>query len=512
MTSGDRTLSYAEVDDHATRFGAGLRALGLSRFDRVAVYLDKRPETVISMFGAGHGDAIFVPVNPILKPGQVAHILRDCEVAVLVTSRARFAALAGVLASTAVRHVVLVDAEPGEEGAGTTPVHAFAELTSHAPLRGSGTIDSDAAAILYTSGSTGNPKGVVLSHRNLVAGAKSVAEYLRNDHEDVILAALPLSFDAGLSQLSTGFHAGGRVVLLNYLLAKDVVKAVESEGVTGITAVPPMWAQLTEVEWPESASRHVRYWATTGGRMPGSLIERLRACLPDAEPFLMYGLTEAFRATYLPPEMIDERPGSIGKAIPNAEIMVLREDGSPCEPGEPGELVQRGALVALGYWNAPELTAERFKALPAASGARPAGIVPEELAVFSGDLVKTDEEGFLYFVSRKDEMLKTSGYRVSPTEVEEVLHSSGLVAECAAFGIPHPTMGHLIGAVVKPRADTRLEIDELVAHCRRVMPKYMVPTRIEVVDEDLPRNQNGKIDRKAIASHFAATPEGSVVA
>src|SRR6185312_7014610 len=268
-------------------------------------------------------------------------------------------------------------------------------------------------AILYTSGSTGKPKGVMLSHRNMVAGAKSVASYLENGPQDVLLAALPLSFDAGFSQLTTAFHAGARVVLLNYLLPRDVLRALDAERVTGLTGVPPLWIQLSDLEWPAGIAQHLRYIANTGGRMPRETLEKLRARLPRTKPFLMYGLTEAFRSTFLPPEEVDRRPDSIGKAIPNAEILVLRDDGTPCEPDEPGELVHRGALVGMGYWNDAAKTAERYKVLPG----REAGFVLPEIAVFSGDTVRRDRDGYLYFIGRRDEMIKTSGYRVSPTEI-----------------------------------------------------------------------------------------------
>jgi acyl-CoA synthetase (AMP-forming)/AMP-acid ligase II len=243
----------------------------------------------------------------------------------------------------------------------------------------------------------------------MVAGAKSVASYLENDSGDTLLAALPLSFDAGFSQLTTAFHVGARVVLLNYLLPRDVIKAIEREGVTGLTAVPPLYIQLTQLPWPESITEHLRYFANTGGRMPRETLAALRRHLPKTRPFLMYGLTEAFRSTYLPPAEVDRRPDSIGKAIPNAEILVLREDGSPCAPNEPGELVHRGALVGMGYWNDPEKTAERYKPLPVNAPGREAGLVLPEIAVFSGDTVRMDEEGFLYFIGRRDEMMKTSG-------------------------------------------------------------------------------------------------------
>jgi acyl-CoA ligase (AMP-forming) (exosortase A-associated) len=365
-------------------------------------------------------------------------------------------------------------------------------------------IDADIAAILYTSGSTGKPKGVVLSHRNMVSGAKSVASYLANEADDTLLAALPLSFDAGFSQLTTAFHAGARVVLLNYLLARDLLSTMERERVTGLTGVPPLYIQLAQLEWPRAVAEHLRYFANTGGRMPLDTLSRLRAALPRSKPFLMYGLTEAFRATYLEPAEIDKRPDSIGKAIANAEVLVLREDGTPCDANEPGELVQRGALVAMGYWNDPEKTAERFKPLPSNAGVRPAGLTLSELTVFSGDTVRRDEEGFLYFVGRRDEMIKTSGYRVSPTEIEEVLYATELVGEAAAFGVPHATLGQAIVAVVTAKAGVALESSALLAACRQRLPLYMMPARIEIRSESLPRNPNGKIDRKLLAAELPA--------
>ena len=344
----------------------------------------------------------------------------------------------------------------------------------------------------------------MLSHRNMVAGAKSVASYLENGPNDTLLAALPLSFDAGFSQLTTAFHAGARVVLLNYLLPRDVLKALEREKVTGLTAVPPLYIQLAQLEWPAEITEHLRYFANTGGRMPRDTLAALRQRLPKTLPFLMYGLTEAFRSTFLPPEEVDRRPDSIGKAIPNAEILVLREDGSPCAPNEAGELVHRGALVGMGYWNDPEKTAERYKPLPPHSPGREAGLVLPELAVFSGDTVRMDEEGFLYFVGRRDEMMKTSGYRVSPTEVEEILYETKMVGECVAFGVEHSTLGQVIQVIATPPDSGELNTAVLLAECRSRMPAYMVPAGIEVRPGPLPRNPNGKIDRKTLSSEFVA--------
>lgn len=501
LTLAAETRSYEALAGEISRFAAGLRALGLDRSERIGIYLDKRFETVTAFFGSAAAGGVFVPVNPILKAEQVGYILQDCNVRVLVTSPERFAALRDTLAQCHdLRHVVLTG-DPAElPSLPGASVHRWGDLLAAPAAAGHRVIDTDMAAILYTSGSTGRPKGVVLSHRNMVAGGKSVAQYLENHAEDTLLAALPLSFDAGFSQLSTAFHAGARVVLLNYLMPRDVLKAVEKEKVTGLTAVPPLWIQLSQLDWPEQIGDHLRYIANTGGRMPLETLTRLRAMLPRTKPYLMYGLTEAFRATYLPPAEADRRPDSIGKAIPNAEVLVLREDGSECAPNEPGELVQRGALVAMGYWNDAEKTAERFKPLPAQAPGRQAGLMLPEIAVFSGDTVRRDEEGFLYFIGRRDEMMKTSGYRVSPTEVEEILYATRLVGECAAFGVPHDTLGQAIVVVVTPPPGATLDTNALLAECRARMPAYMVPARFEVREGPLPRNPNGKIDRKTLAS------------
>jgi acyl-CoA ligase (AMP-forming) (exosortase A-associated) len=500
------SVSYAELSNDIRRFAGALSALGLARQERVAVYLDKRRETVIASFGAPAQGAVFVPINPLLKAEQVAHILRDSGVQVLVTSKERLQTLTASLAGCArLCHVIVVGDAAGLPHLDALPVHSWAAILAAAAAAGAAhrhrVIDTDIAAILYTSGSTGKPKGVVLSHRNMVAGAKSVASYLDNCASDVLLAALPLSFDAGFSQLTTAFHAGASVVLLNYLLPKDVVKAVVAHRVTGLTAVPPLWIQLTQVKWPESVSEHFRYFANTGGRMPLDTLKSLRALLPSAKPFLMYGLTEAFRATYLQPEEVDRRPDSIGKSIPNSEVLVLRPDGTVCDANEPGELVQRGALVAQGYWNDAEKTAERFRPL---LGREP-GLVLPEIAVFSGDTVRRDEEGFLYFIGRVDEMIKSSGYRISPNEVEEVLYATQLVGECAAFGVPHATLGEAVVVVVAPRDAQTFDLARLQALCRQQLPAYMVPARIEVRAGPLPRNANGKIDRKLMSSDYRAS-------
>jgi acyl-CoA ligase (AMP-forming) (exosortase A-associated) len=503
LSHAGQTLSYSQLHATVQQCAAGLIALDVQRGQRVGIYLEKRFETVVASFGAAGAGAVFVPMNPLLKAEQVAFIALDCDVRVLVTSVERLALLSPVLGQCpALRHIVVTGDPPASfmppPGVGLI---AWSELLAAPPRLGHRVIDTDLLAILYTSGSTGRPKGVVLSHRNMVAGAKSVASYLGNVPQDTLLAALPLSFDAGFSQLTTAFHAGARVVLLNYLLPRDVLKALEREKVTGLTAVPPLYIQLTALEWPASINEHLRYFANTGGRMPRETLGLLRQRVPAAQPFLMYGLTEAFRSTYLPPEEVDRRPDSIGKAIPNAEILVLREDGSECSPDEPGELVHRGALVGQGYWGDAEKTAERYKLLPPGIGGRSAALQLPEFAVFSGDTVRRDAEGFLYFIGRRDEMIKTSGYRVSPTEVEEVLYATRLVGECVAFGVEHATLGQAIQVIATaPDGSAALDLPALQAACRQHMPAYMLPAGIEAMPGPLPRNPNGKIDRKLLST------------
>lgn len=516
LRDGARLLNYGELAGQVQALAHGLLALGLGRAERVGIYLDKRLETVVASFAAPAAGGVFVPINPILKAEQVGFIVRDCEVRVLITSRDRFATLQPVLAQCpSLRQVVLVD--PPVTGAPTAALDGggagagwirYADLLDAPARAGHRVIDTDMVAILYTSGSTGRPKGVVLSHRNMVAGAKSVASYLGNHAQDRLLAALPLSFDAGFSQLTTAFHSGASVSLLNYLMPRDVLKALERDRITGLTAVPPLYIQLTQLEWPQAINEHLRYFANTGGRMPRETLGLLRQRVPSAKPFLMYGLTEAFRSTYLPPDEVDRRPDSIGKAIPNAEILVLREDGTPCAPDEPGELVHRGALVGLGYWNDAEKTAERYKLLAVGVAGREAGLQLPEYAVFSGDTVRMDAEGFLYFIGRRDEMIKTSGYRVSPTEVEEVLYATQLVGECAAFGVEHPALGQAIQVIATPPAGAEtLDTQALLTACRARMPAYMIPAGVQVRSGPLPRNPNGKIDRKLLSTEWIAALE-----
>jgi acyl-CoA ligase (AMP-forming) (exosortase A-associated) len=481
----------------------GLEQLGLTVDQRVAIYLPKQIETVVSFFATSLAGGIFVPINPLLKGPQAQYILNDCSVTVLITSLSRYLQMQDYFDQVkSLEYIILTDCPVEKLPHQCSNWQSFltacddqqaAMATPPFPVK----ISQDVAAILYTSGSTGNPKGVVLSHQNLVAGAKSVAEYLANAPQDKLLAVLPFSFDYGLSQLTTALLSGASLVLMEYLLPRDVIKAVAEYQITGLAAVPPLWVQLAELEWPAEARACLRYWTNSGGAMPRSTLTQLRNRLPNSTPFLMYGLTEAFRSTFLDPAEIDRRPTSMGKAIPDAEILVLNANGESCSAGEHGELVHRGPHVALGYWNLPEKTAARFKPLTKTMATG----MTDEIAVWSGDTVYKDEQGFLYFVGRQDDMIKSSGYRISPTEVEDCVYQYPGVSEVAAIGVDHSALGQAVVLVIKAADPTGFDETGLLKYCQQQLPNFMQPRAVKLIP-NLPRNPNGKINRPLLAREY----------
>ena len=390
---GRENYTYDHLADTIHRAAEGFLGLGLKRGDRVGVYLEKRPESVIAMFAAAAAGGIFVPINPLLKPRQSGYILGDCGVRFLVTSGDRLSGLTDALdQADFLSHVIITGSALPEvpDAARLVDWESFLAIDAKRPRHAVG--GGEAAAILYTSGSTGMPKGVVLSHGNLLSGAESVASYLGNTSCDKILAVLPLSFDYGLSQLTSGFSVGASVVLLNYLLPQDVMNALARYQITGLAGIPTLWIRLAELQWPQEALDGLRYITNSGGAIPLPTLDALRNVLRNTKIFLMYGFTEAFRSTYLPPDELDRRPTSIGKAVPNAEVFLIKRDGTPSDIGETGELVHRGPFVTLGYWNDQQRTSERFRPLPSQHKELPSG----EAVAWSGDEVRMDEDGFLY--------------------------------------------------------------------------------------------------------------------
>lgn len=492
------TVDYDTLWQCIRQTANGFCNSGLQRHQRVAIYLPKNFESVIAMFATTKAGGIFVPINPALKGPQVKHIINDCEASILITSNNRLTLLTkDILEYKNVNCIILIDNISADSKAvcASANIHLlnWSDLNSqdikHHPV----TADN-IAALLYTSGSTGKPKGVILTHNNMVTGAKSVASYLNNTCDDIILAVLPFSFDYGFSQLSSAFIKGACVVLMEYLVPRDVINLVEKEKITGLAAIPPLWMPLANLDWPSQAAQSLRYITNSGGSMPLHTLNSLQKALPNSSVYLMYGLTEAFRSTYLPPDQLKNHPNSIGKAVPFAEVIVVRPDGHVCDDDEPGELVHTGPLVAQGYWNHPQSSAEIFKLAP---NYNDTNINVNEIAVWSGDIVRRNKDGFLFFIGRNDDMIKTSGYRVSASELEDVLYQTDLISEAVVLGIPHPQLGQAIVVTVAAKHDKTLHLDKLLAECRQTLPNYMIPREI-IILKKLPRNANGKFDRNTL--------------
>ena len=475
------TLNYKDLRERVARLAGWLKSEAPEPGARVATWAAKGELTCLMPLAAARAGLVHVPVNPLLKRAQVAHILSDSGASLLIGTAARLSPLTEDDLPSYCRAL-------SEESAITS-------MGDSDPLGPSQSDPETLAAILYTSGSTGKPKGVMLSHANMWLGADSVAEYLALTPQDVTLAVLPLSFDYGQNQLFSTWYAGGSVVPLDYLTPRDVVKAVERHGVTTLAAVPPLWIQLTELEWPSETAARLRRLTNSGGALTADLVRKLRTLFPGARLFPMYGLTEAFRSTYLDPALVDAHPTSMGRAIPLAEVLVIGEEGGLAGDDEEGELVHCGPLVARGYWQDPVRTAERFKPAPAAS--RYGGT-----AVWSGDRVRRAADGLLYFAGRRDAMIKSAGNRISPHEIEEAAMASGLVAEAVALGIPDLRLGHAVHLVVRASPASSSKNEDLARILMQQLPNFMQPKHIHWRDA-MPISPNGKIDRASLYAELA---------
>ena len=477
------TLSYEDLRTRVARLASWLRAFTDTEGARVATWAAKGALTCLMPLACARAGLVHVPINPLLKRAQVAHIMAD--------SGAR------MLLGTTVRLKSLEPGDIAEDCAVLDEAALWLAVEAHEGSLGPSRADPDAlAAILYTSGSTGRPKGVMLSHANMWLGAVSVAHYLGMQNDDVTLAVLPLSFDYGQNQLLSTWYAGGSVVPLDYLFPNDVAKACAKHGITTLAAVPPLWVQLAEIDWPAEAVAPMRRMTNSGGALTEELVRVLRGKFPQSRLFPMYGLTEAFRSTYLDPALVDAHPTSMGTAIPFAEILVIDDDGHVAAPDEEGELVHCGPLVAHGYWQDPERTGERFK--PAPAGSHYGGT-----AVWSGDRVRRDTNGLLYFVGRRDAMIKSAGNRISPQEIEDAAIATGLVAEAVALGVKDERLGHAVHLVVRAAPDAGDAEASLPKALKAELPNFMIPHQIHWRDK-LPLNPNGKLDRTAIAQEIGA--------
>lgn len=479
---GAGTLDFAGLVDLSANFARLLCEQGLEVGDRVALFQDKTIESVVALYGTWMAGGIAVPVHIGLRRPQLLHVLETASCRLLVTDRRG-------------RKTLRSDDLPG-----VGRIHlALDEIPrTSEPMLPTCTGADTPAAILFTSGSTGRPKGILLSHSNLQSGAEIVSEYLGLVSDDTILSVLPFAFDYGLNQLLSSVHVGGTCVLQRSMLPSDLCRSLQENEISVLAGVPPFWIQLmnelspfADMEFPA-----LRVLTNSGGVFPVEVLARYREKLPQASIFLMYGFSEAFRSTYLAPQELDRRPESMGRAIPRCEVFVVDESGQECDPGVAGELVHRGPTVALGYWNDPEATARVFRPDPLDAGR------PDRVA-YSGDLVRRDDDGFLYFAGRRDSMLKSMGFRISPEDVEEQLLTFGQLSEVVVTGQPDSVAGARIIAHVVPSQVDGFAIEDLIEACRRNMPGYMVPSEIHVHDV-LPRTPSGKFDRKSLTAYRAS--------
>jgi len=481
VIDGRLSWSYGALATLVAATSARLQAAGLRAGDRAVIFLDKHVEAVVALYAVWAAGGIAVPAYEGLRSRQVRHIVEDSGARLLISTARKLASLESGSAGEAAPFVL-----------DRRTLRGWRVPEGGAPRRLAG--GTEPAAILYTSGSTGAPKGILVSHANLCAGARIVARYLGLRRDERVLSVLPFGFDYGLNQLLTTVRTGATLHLQRSHFPPDICRTLADQRITLLAAVPPLWAQLMDRFSPFSrtAFPHLRTLTNSGGVFPAALVRRYRAQLPQARLFLMYGLSEAFRSTFLPPELVDSRTGSIGRAIPETEVLVVARgaDGSVrlCADDEPGELVHSGPTVALGYWRQPEATAQRF---------RPHPFAPESgaVAVYSGDIVRRDRDGFLYFIGRSDQQIKSQGYRVSPEDVEQILHDSGMVSAALVCGRPDETAGTVLVAHVVP--NERFSEQALLAFCHREMPTYMVPRAVRV-HQSLPCTPSGKLDRNAV--------------
>lgn len=495
---GEYRYTYKALDEQANRLAHALVELGVRRGDRVAVYLENSAESVLSIFAILKAGGVFLMVNPSIKIDKLVYVLNNCRAKAIVCPQLRVKEVDGhadQLPHTTV--AVITGAAPTDHPESRTKLVPFNQILleqSRATSRPrKQNIDVDLAALIYTSGSTGNPKGVMLTHLNIVSAATSITTYLENRQDDIILNVLPLAFDYGLYQVLMGFKIGGTVILeRSFAYPHAVLEKVKQEKVTGFPIVPTIAALLLQMDLGKYDFSSLRYLTNTAAALPTEHITRLRKLFPQVKLFSMYGLTECKRVSYLPPDQLDVRPGSVGRGMPNEEVYIVDDEGSRVGPGVVGQLVVRGSNVMKGYWEMPEATERVLKPGP----------LPGERVLYTGDLFKMDEEGFLYFVGRKDDIIKSRGEKVSPKEVENVLSSLDGVAEVAVIGVPDPILGQAVKAFIQVKAGMALTDKDVLRHCSRHLEDFMMPKIIEFRSL-LPKTANGKINKRELG---ACTP------
>lgn len=488
VVSGESTITYEELARRVDDVAGALWTLGIRRWDRVGIHLPKSVEEIVAAFAVARLGAVAVNVNRQRTVRQLEHIVQDCNVEVLFTDKRRAKEIAGSELHQRLRHVIVPGKPPDARG-----MLAWDTLPPGEPPASLRPVDTDLAALLYTSGSTGMPKGVMISHRNFVDGTLRVSEYLENHAEDRILGLVPLSAPWGLIQATTMFLKGGTLVLQPIPMPAEIVSTINRHAVTGMAAFPETWIQMVGYIRESGASvESLRYITSSGGKIPANILASLPECFPAVDIYLTYGLTEAFRSTYVPPPMYAKKMGSLGRPCRNVDVFVVDPDKGLCGPGEQGELLHRGTLVTMGYWRQPEATGQAIRVCDALTP-----YIGEEKVHYSGDIVWRDEDGYLWFVGRKDAMIKCGGHRISPTEVETVVLESGHADNAVAFGVEDALHGQVVHVAVAADAG-ELDAEALHRYCAREMPSYMVPQSIHVWTGPMPRTPNGKLDRTKV--------------
>jgi long-chain acyl-CoA synthetase len=488
LVCGSRRVTYAELNADSERLAYSLHAHGVQRDDRVIVYMDNSVEAVISIFGILKAGAVFAVINPTTKADKLQYILVNCRARGVITDGGRMGLIDACWNSVPSLAAVWVasDAVPSK----MIQLDEVLKAPLHATVPSPAGIDIDLAALIYTSGSTGRPKGVTLTHSNVISAATSITTYLENTSEDIILSVLPLSFDYGLYQVLMAFKIGGTVILeRSFTYPHAILELINRENVTGFPIVPTISAILLQLDLKKYHFPSLRYITNTAAALPVQHIRDLRQRLPHIRLYSMYGLTECKRVSYLPPDQIDVRPGSVGRGMPNEEVYLVDESGTRLPNGSIGELVVRGSNVMKGYWELPEETAKKLRPGP----------YPWEKVLYTGDLFRTDEEGYLYFLGRMDDIIKTRGEKVSPKEVEEVLYNLEGIAEAAVVGVPDAVLGQAIRAIVTLREGAEITEHHIRRHCASHLEDFMQPKYVEF-RKSLPKTSNGKVAKLELAA------------
>ena len=507
LICGEERLTYRQIEERANQLAHALIAAGVERGDRVVTVLPNSIESVLAIFATLKAGAVFVVLNPTTKADKLTYILNNCRASAMVTRGGRFSSEPESWSDRPhLRSVFMMGASESQSaslqaaGKKMIPLEQLGQEPTQPPAKKC--IDIDLAALIYTSGSTGRPKGVMVTHLNIVSAATSITTYLESTADDVVINTLPLAFDYGLYQLLMTFKVGGTLVLHDsFAFPTVVIEKIIQEGVTGFPIVPTVSALLLQMDLSKYKFPKLRYITNTAAALPVEHIRKLRALFPQAKLYSMYGLTECKRVSYLPPEQLDIRPSSVGKGMPNEEVYVVDENGNRVAPGVVGELVIRGANVMKGYWELPEETDRCLKAGP----------LPGEKVLYSGDLFRADEEGYLYFVGRKDDIIKTRGEKVSPREVEDVLYALEGIAEAAVIGVPDPILGSAIKAVLTLHPGAQITKQDVLRHCAAKLEDFMRPKIVEF-RASLPKTESGKISKRLIADEHRETADVAPIA